>query len=234
MGTKGILIVPTIDGNILLGPDSEDMDINNKEFNKTTADGLNYIKEKTSLMVNNILLNTTITTFAGLRAEPKPDDFIIEESKIKGFINVAGIKSPGLSAAPAIAVHIVEIVKRSYGGLKEKPDFNPIRRARIKFNELSDKEKDEMIKNEPGYGRIICRCETITEAEIIDAIRRNVGATTLNGIKRRVRPGSGRCQGGFCEPRVMEILARELKTDIQNIKKENKKSIILVGETKDL
>lgn len=229
---KGVLIAPTVHGNTLVGPDSED--IENKEVKETTAEGMDYIRQCANRACENLPLNKVITSFAGLRAEATGGDFIIEECKeSKGFINVAGIKSPGLASSPAIAEYVVEIIKGIAGDLEEKEDYNPLRREVIIFNELSDEEKAEVIKKDPRYGRVICRCENITEGEIVDAIHRKVGATTVDGVKRRVRPGMGRCQGGFCGPRVMEILARELRKDIKDIVKGNKNSYIITGETKE-
>ncbi|MTI68270.1 MAG: NAD(P)/FAD-dependent oxidoreductase [Firmicutes bacterium] len=227
---KGVLVTPTVHGNILIGPNSED--ISSKEENKTTFSGLEFVKESASKSVKNIPFNEVITTFSGLRAEATGGDFIIEKSDTKGFINVAGIKSPGLSASPAIAKYIVKIIKDLNEGLKENKDFNPIRKKIVKFSELKDEEKKELIKKDKRYGRIICRCENITEGEIVDVINRLVGARTVDGVKRRARPGMGRCQGGFCSPRVVEILARELGKRVEDIVKSNKESYIITKETK--
>lgn len=229
---KGVLLTPTVHGNVLVGPDSEDID--SKENVETTADRMSYIRTSATKACKNIPFNQVITSFAGLRAEPTGGDFIIEESKeAKGFINVAGIKSPGLSASPAIAEYVVEMLKGIAGELNKKADFNPIRREVIRFEELSDEEKAEIIKKDPRYGRIICRCENITEGEIVDIIHRKAGATTVDGVKRRIRPGMGRCQGGFCGPRVMEIIARELGVNISEVVKSEKDSKIITSETKD-
>lgn len=227
---KGVLIAPTVHGNLIIGPDAEDLD--DKERLDTTEDRLKYIKETALKTSNKIPFKKVITTFAGLRAQSTTGDFIIEESKeARGFINVAGIKSPGLSASPAIAEYIVKLLKDINGGFEINKDFNPIRKRMIRFEKLSDEEKAELIKKDPRYGKIICRCENITEAEIVDAIRRKVGATTVDGVKKRVRPGTGRCQGGFCSPRVMEILARELGKDISEIVKDSLSSYILTEKT---
>jgi len=231
---KGVLVAPTVDENIILGPTSEDLGIDEKENVATTFEGLDFIREKVALITDKINYRNVITSFAGLRAEPSTDDFIIEESdQVEKFINVAGIKSPGLSSAPAIAEYVVELVENSFGNLEKNLLFNPIRRKRIKFNELSDKEKAELIKKDPQYGNIVCRCETITEAEIVDAIHRNAGGQTVNGIKRRCRPGAGRCQGGFCGPKVLDILARELNIKPEEVVLENIGSEILIGRTKE-
>lgn len=231
---KGVLVTPTVDENILLGPTSENLDIDSKEDLDTTFKGLSFIREKVLKTTSKVMYKDVITSFAGLRAEPSTGDFIIEESdQVQKFINVAGIKSPGLSSAPAIAEYVVELVGNSLGKIEKNMSFNPIRKKRIKFNELSDIEKNELIKENPQYGNVVCRCESITEAEIVDAIHRNAGGHTVNAIKRRCRPGAGRCQGGFCGPKVLEILSRELNIDLEEVVLENIGSEILTGRTKE-
>ncbi|MCT4565101.1 MAG: NAD(P)/FAD-dependent oxidoreductase [Maledivibacter sp.] len=229
---KGVLITPTVHGNVLVGPDSEDID--DKQDIGTTQDRMSFVRNSAARSCKKIPFNQVITSFSGLRAEPTGGDFIIGESKeAKGFINVAGIKSPGLSASPAIAEYVVEILKGIEGKLNKKEDFNPIRREVVRFEELNNEEKAEMIKKDSRYGRIICRCENITEGEIVDVIHRKAGATTVDGVKRRIRPGMGRCQGGFCGPRVMEIIARELGINISEVVKSEKDSKIITSETKN-
>lgn len=228
---KGVVVAPTVHENIIIGPDNEVID--EKGDTATTSERLNYVKQTAAKSLKHIPFKKTITNFSGIRAEPDTKDFIISESKdAKGFINVAGIKSPGLSSAPAIAEYVVDIVNNISNGLVEKEDFNPYRRKLFRFAELNDYEKAKLIEKDPRYGRIICRCENITEGEIVDAIHRKAGARTVDGVKRRVRPGSGRCQGGFCMPRVMEILARELEMDILDVVKDGKNSKILTDITK--
>lgn len=229
---KGILVSPTAHGNLLIGPNAEDL--HDKEAFDTTATGLQFIREGAERSVPNLPYNAIITSFSGLRSRCERDDFIIEESpEAKGFINVAGIESPGLTSAPAIAEYVAELLMGICGGLEEKEDYNPRRRRMVRFSQLPEAERKELTEKDPRYGRVICRCETVTEGEIVDAIHRNVGATTVDGVKRRVRPGSGRCQGGFCGPRVMEILARELKLDIKDVVKDKKGSYILSRPTKE-
>ncbi|HYF82290.1 MAG TPA: NAD(P)/FAD-dependent oxidoreductase [Clostridia bacterium] len=229
---KGVLISPTVHGNILIGPDAEDVE--EKDAVQTTLEGISYIWNASSRSAEGLLPGAVITAFAGIRARSDTDDFVIGESKeASGFINVAGIESPGLSSAPAIAVYVADILKELMGRADENMNFNPIRRKVMRFMELPEEVKNKLIKQDPRYGRIICRCESITEGEIVDAIHRKVGARTVDGVKKRVRPGTGRCQGGFCGPRVMEILARELKIDIKDVVKNSRKSYILTGETKD-
>ncbi len=230
---KGTLVVPTVDGNILVGPDSQDLGMEDKEAVETTADRLQHVRELVSRLTNKVPFREQITEFSGLRAEPDTGDFIIDWSaSVEGFYNVAGIKSPGLSSAPAIAERVKEAIVEAMGTVEPKADFNPIRRPRIKMEHLTDAEKQVLIEKDPRYGRIICRCEMISEGEIVDAIHRAAGGRTINGIKRRVRPGAGRCQGGFCGPRVLEILSRELGLEPTEIQHEGKHSNVLIGETK--
>lgn len=227
---KGVLVTPTVHGNLLIGPSSED--INDIEDIKTTLETLEEIKETSSKTTDKINFREEIRNFAGLRALSDRDDFIIEEAKdVKNFFDVAGIKSPGLSSAPAIADEVVQMLNRAGLELKENEKFNP-KREHICFMDLSNEEKASIIKQNPQYGRIVCRCEGITEGEIVQSINRTLGATTLDGVKRRCRPGMGRCQGGFCGPRVQEILARELNKNIEDIMLDREQSYILLGKTK--
>ena len=229
---KGIVVAPTIDGNVLVGPDSEDLTMDDKEATETTRENLEALKINAKHMCDAIPFHTNITNFSGLRAEPDTGDFIIEMSPILGFINVAGIKSPGLSSAPAIAERVEEIVLSAFKGLDRNMNYTDTRRARTKFQHLDEQAQSDLIQKDPRYGRIICRCEMITEGEIVDAIHRNCGGRTINGIKRRVRPGAGRCQGGFCGPRVLEILSRELGVAPIEVVHEGKGAYILTNETK--
>lgn len=232
---KGILLIPTVHGNLMIGPGLEET--NDKEGTETTAEMLNSICKKAIKTCPNIPLNQVIRSFSGLKAKGDTGgdagDFIIEEShEAKGFINVAGIASPGLTCSPTISELVVKMVKnmfeRNEEAFIEKENFNPKRRKVIRFKELKDKEKVELIKNNPKYGRVICRCETITEGEIIDAIHRNAGATTVKGVKKRTGASLGRCQGGFCGPKIVEILARELGKEMHEILYDNQSSYILI------
>lgn len=228
---KGVLITPTVHGNLIVGPDAQM--IGDKEDLDTTCESLDFIRKNASMISDKIPFNAVIRSFAGIRATPNTKDFIIEESKeAPGFIDVAGIESPGLTAAPAIAQYVREILKTMRGGLEKRTDFSGRRKRAVRFMGLSDDEKNRLIRKDPRYGRIVCRCEQITEGEIVDAIRRKAGATTVDGVKKRVRPGMGRCQGGFCEPLVLKILARELGKDITEVVKDEKNSYILTGTTK--
>lgn len=226
---KGVLVTPTVHGNLLVGPDAEDM--SDKEDISTTKEKLDFVRKNAVKSVDKIEFRDSIRNFAGLRAQSDRGDFIIEEAKVEGFFDVAGMKSPGLSAAPAIAVDVAQMAVERLGGAEKKEDFNP-KREQIVFMELSPEEKQEVIEKDSRYGRIICRCENITEGEIIDAINRPVGATTVDGVKKRCRPGMGRCQGGFCGPRVQEIIAREKKMGLEEVVLDKKNSYILTEETK--
>lgn len=229
---KGVLLTPTIHGNLLIGPDSEFVD--DKDSVETDANNLEYVR-KTALLSSSVIpFNKVIRSFAGLRANSNINDFIIEEAKgAEGFINVAGFESPGLSSIPAVAEHVVGLVDEIMGGLKEKENFNPRRRRVIRFDLLSEEEKEKIIKENPLYGNIICRCEAVTEGEIVDSIHRNCGARSVKSVKKRTKAGLGRCQGGFCGPRVVENLARELKKDWTQIPYDSSKSYILTEETKN-
>lgn len=227
---KGILVTPTVHGNLIVGPNAEDID--DKDSVKTTSEGLDYVIETTKKTTENINFRESIRNFAGLRAIPDTGDFVIGEDKeVKGFVDVAGMKSPGLSAAPAIAIEVVEILQNIGLSNEKNKNFNG-NRKRIIFNELSREEQKELIKKNPSYGKIVCRCENITEGEIVDAIKSSFGSITVDGVKRRCRPGMGRCQGGFCGPRVVEIIARELNKDYTEVNQEKEGSYILLDRTK--
>ena len=228
---KGILVSPTVHGNLLVGPTA--IDIEDKEGVNTTAEGLNEVISKASENVKNIPMRQVITSFAGLRAHEDNHEFIIGEVEdCKGFIDCAGIESPGLTSAPAIGEMVANILK-DLMGLEEKEDFVATRKGVLNPEHLTTEERKALIKENPAYGNIICRCEMITEGEIVDAIRRPLGARSLDAVKRRTRAGMGRCQAGFCSPRTMEILARELGVDMSEITKTGGDSKIIVGVNKD-
>lgn len=228
---KGVLVTPTVDGNLLVGPTA--LNILDKEDVNTTNDGLEYALNMGKRSIRELPMDKIISSFAGLRAHPVNNDFIIGEAEdVDGFINAAGIESPGLSAAPAIAKVIEDIVVNKLKPMV-KEDYNPIRKGIPKFREMSNEEREILIKNNPAYGRIVCRCELITEGEVIDSIRRTLGATTLDGVKRRTRSGMGRCQGGFCSSRIVDILARELNIPITEVTKFGRESKLLTNKNKD-
>ena len=228
---KGVLVSPTVDGNLIVGPSAEDID--DGDDVATTNVGLDKIYTNAIKSVPAVSLRNAITSFSGNRAHPASDDFIIGSSAVnKNFINAAGIESPGLSSAPAIAEMVEGIVLELTGGLGKKTDYNPIRPEPVRFRHLSTEEKAKLIEKNKAYGRIICRCETITEGEIIDAIHAPAGARDVDGVKRRTRAGMGRCQGGFCGSKVVEILARELGVPMNEITKFGADSKIMYHKTK--
>ena len=227
---KGVLVAPTIHGNLICGPNAEAvedrLDLGN------TAAGMAEVRAKASRSVPGIQWRQNIRNFAGLRANTTRSDFIIEESKAHpGFIDLAGIKSPGLSSAPAIAKLAAEMLAAGGLALEPDPDFVD-KREHIVFKNLSAEEKNELIRKDPRYGRVVCRCETITEGEIVAALHSPIPPRSINGVKRRCNAGMGRCQGGFCGPRVQEIIARELGIDQAEVLLEQAGSTILTGRTK--
>ena len=228
---KGILVSPTVDNNLLLGPTAEDID--DKDNTATTLEGLNIVKTFSTKSCPGVSSRNAITSFTGLRAHPVNDDFILGPSKVNAqFIHASGIESPGLSSAPAIAEYLAEVITGAIGDVKANESFNGERKDVFRFRHATDEEKAAAIAKNPAYGRIICRCETITEGEIVDAIKAPAGARDVDGVKRRTRAGMGRCQGGFCGSKVVEILARELGTDVNEITKFGGKSNILFEKTK--
>lgn len=224
---KGILVSPTVHGNLIVGPDAELVD---GDDTSTTAAALEQVAELGRKSVPSVDLRASIRNFAGVRANSDRGDFVIEEAA-PGFIDLAGIKSPGLSSAPAIALEAVELLKGTGLELREDPDFVDGRR-RPRFKELSEAEKRALIAKDPAYGRVICRCETVTEGEILEAVRAPIPPVSVDGVKRRCSAGMGRCQGGFCGPRVLEILSRELHRDPTEILKDKAGTVILTGQTK--
>lgn len=229
---KGILVTPTAHGNLLIGPTA--VDVEDKEGTNTTAEGLAQVLEKAEMIVKNIPVRQVITSFAGLRAHEAGDDFIIGEvPDAKGFIDCAAIESPGIASCPAIGEMVADLLRKKMG-LKEKKDFIPTRQGIKNPSTLSREERNALIRENPAYGNIICRCEMVTEGEIIDAIRRPLGAKSLDGVKRRTRAGMGRCQSGFCSPRTMEILARECDMSMFDITKSGGTSKIVVGVNKSV
>ena len=228
---KGVLVTPTVHGNLLVGPTA--IDIENKEGTNTTREGLDEVISKAGQNVKDLPMRQVITSFAGLRAHEDGSEFIIGEVEdAEGFIDCAGIESPGLTSCPAIGEMVAGILKEKMN-LEEKENFIATRKGILDPDTLTKEEQAELIKKEPAYGNIICRCEMITEGEIIDAIRRPLGAKSLDGVKRRTRAGMGRCQSGFCSPRTMEILARELGVSMSDITKSGRKSRLVVGTNKD-
>ena len=227
---KGLLVTPTVDGNLLVGPTSVDQE--DKTDKSTTLEGLSLIRNKSVENAEGVPFGKTITSFCGLRAVGSVGDFIINMPRER-FVNVAGIESPGLSSSPAIAEYVLELLKNTALVLTKKADFNPIRPATHAFREGSIEEKNEMIKKDPAYGRIICRCEGVSEGEILAAIRQNPRPRDLDGVKRRTRAQMGRCQGGFCSPYIVEMLAKETGVAYEEVTKFGGESIINFERTKE-
>lgn len=228
---KGILVAPTVHGNLILGPTA--IDIEDKEGTNTTREGLDQVIAKCGMNVKNIPMRSVITSFAGLRAHEDGHEFLIGELEdAPGFIDCAGIESPGLTSSPAIGEMVAEILREKLN-LEKNENFVATRKGVLDPDALSKEERIELIRKNPAYGNIICRCEMITEGEILDAIHRPLGAKSLDGVKRRTRAGMGRCQAGFCSPRTMEILARERHVSMFDITKSGGDSKIVVGTNKD-
>ena len=218
---KGIMVCTTTHGNTFIGPNANEQA--SKEDTSVTPAGMDEIIAGARKLVPNLPLGASIPEFAGLRAVSSTGDFILGASGVPGFINAAGIQSPGLAAAPAIAEVVTEAIGREIY-LRKKTGWNGRLPKNTAFNRMTASEKQKAIEKNRLYGRVICRCETVTEGEIIDAIRQPVGACTVDGVKRRTRAGMGRCQGGFCGPRVTQILARELGIPVEKVLKERQGS----------
>lgn len=229
---KGVLVTPTVHGNLLVGPTAVDQP--DKDRTATTAEGLRSVAETAAKSVENLPMRDVITSFAGLRAHLSgpEDDFIVGEST-DGFFEAVGIESPGLSSAPAIGRYLAELAAAKLHAA-EKKDFIAQRRDMPHPREMDFASRQDLIARDPAYGQVICRCEGVTEGEIRDAIRRVPGARSLDGVKRRVRAGMGRCQGGFCGPKVMELLSRELHVPITALTKGGGESRLLAGRTKEV
>ena len=224
---KGVLVTPTVHGNLLTGPTATDVE--DKEAVDTTANGLGEVMSKAVIGVKDVPFRLVITSFAGLRAHEDSDDFVIgEAADAPGFFDAAGIESPGLTSAPAIGRYVAELVAEKSGALP-KADWNGRRTGIVRPNELDKEARAALIRENPAYGTIVCRCEGVSEGEIEDAGNRTLGATSLDGIKRRVRQGMGRCQAGFCTPRTMEILARCRGMEMEEICKNAPGSEMVTG-----
>ncbi|HAT01670.1 MAG TPA: FAD/NAD(P)-binding oxidoreductase, partial [Oribacterium sp.] len=224
---KGVLVTPTVHGNLLVGPNA--VDLSDKTDTETTPEGIEDVKKRALLSVPEIPYALTITSFSGLRAHELQDDFILSECPdAPGFFDAAGIESPGLSSAPAIGEYITSLLVKKADCPKKK-EFKAERKGFIEVSKLPMEKRNELIKKNPKYGVIVCRCENVSEGEILDAIHRPLGAVSLDGIKRRVRQGMGRCQAGFCTPRTMEILSKELHIPMEAVTKNRPGSEIIKG-----
>ena len=228
---KGVLVTKTVHGNLLVGPNAVET---SREDKSTTSEGLEFVRNTALRSVPSIQFRDNIRNFAGIRANTEHDEFCIGESEAaKGFLNLAGIKSPGLTAAAAIGVYARELLSGMGLQLEKKENFDDTREI-VRFRELSDEEKNEIVKKDPAFGRVICRCETVTEGEIIAALHSVIPAKSINGVKRRCNAGMGRCQGGFCSPRVCAIIARELGIDETEVLEEKEGSNILISRLKEV
>ncbi len=226
---KGILVSPTVDGNLLLGPTAEDCE--DKEDTRVSEKGTKKVREEAGEMVRGIPFGKVITSFCGLRAVGNEGDFILRFGE-SGVLHAAGIESPGLSAAPAIAEYLVEKLVEKGLELRENPDYSPYRKSAHAFRNMTIEEKNAVIRENPAYGKIVCRCEGITEGEILEALRQNPVARDLDGVKRRTRAQMGRCQGGFCMPHILELIARERGIRAEEVTKSGKGSFVLRGGRK--
>lgn len=227
---KGILVTPTVHGNLLVGPTAQD--VTSKEDIDTTAMGLAQIKEKAKQSVINVPFHQTITSFAGLRAHEEGNDFILGEAKdVTNYFMAAGIESPGLSSAPAIGKLLAEEISQKLS-LEKNNNFSPVRTGIPRPNAMSLSQRNELIKKDASYGQILCRCENVTAGEIINSITRTLGARSLDGIKRRTRAGMGRCQAGFCTPKTMELLSNYGGIEFTKITKNGKDSCLVFCPTK--
>ena len=225
---KGVLVSPTVHGNLIVGPNAEDAE---KDDLGTTGDGLAFVRKMALRSVPDINFRDSIRNFAGLRANTEIDDFLVGETEQKGFFNIAGIKSPGLTSAPAIARDVVRMLGKAGLTLDPKETFVDERHV-VRFKHLSHEERAAAIAKNPLYGQIVCRCETITEGEIVDALHRPLPPCSIDGVKRRCGSGMGRCQGGFCGPRVQQIIARELRITQEAVMIDSAGTAVITGETK--
>ena len=227
---KGVLVTPTVHGNLIVGPTA--VDVNDREGTNTTAAGIADLITKANQQVKDLPMRKVITSFAGLRAHEDHHEFIIQEVEdAPHFIDVAGIESPGLTSCPAIGEMVGEMLREKMS-LTPKDNWIAKRKGILNPQTLTMEERNALIQKEPAYGNIICRCESISEGEILDAIHRTLGARSLDGVKRRTRAGMGRCQAGFCSPRVMEILHRELGIPLEEVTKSGGRSTIVMERTK--
>ena len=227
--TKGKLMCPTIHGNILVGPTAEDLD--NKTDKSVTADGLESIVKDVQRLIPNVDIRDTITQYSGLRPNRNPEGLHVDMyDDLEGYVNLSGVRSTGLTLSVSMGVYVAQLLKEHGCGLVYKENFKKTRKGIRIFHEMTACEQEEIIKENPKSGNIICRCETITEGEILDAIHRPLGARSMDAVKRRVRAGMGRCQGGFCGPKVIEILSKELNIPVEEVNKNVSGSYMVSGK----
>ena len=225
---KGVLVTPTVHGNVLLGPTAAR--VTDPERTETTRSGLDRVERLARKTVPSVNLRQVITAFTGVRASHSSGDFILEASgNAPGMVHAVAVDSPGLTCCVSIAEYLTELLRGCGLVLREKETWDPIREGIPAFREMTEEERDAHIRQDPAYGRIVCRCETVSEAEIIQAIRRNPGARDVDGVKRRTRSGMGRCQGGFCGPYVMQLLSEQLGIPVEEVTKKGKGSELVAG-----
>lgn len=229
---KGILVSPTVDGNLLVGPTA--MKVDSPESNDTTAGALSVVERLAAKSVPTVNFRQVITSFTGVRSSEKNGDFILKASEcVPGLVHAGAVDSPGLTCCVSIAKYLADVLQKQGLSLTEKPNWDGCRQDPHRFRKLTDEEKDALIKENPEYGKIVCRCETVSEGEILQAIRTNPPARDIDGVKRRTRSGMGRCQGGFCGPYVMELLAREMDLPMECITKCGEGSHMVIGRIGD-
>jgi glycerol-3-phosphate dehydrogenase len=235
-GVLGVHLTPTIDGNLMIGPTAEFID--SREDTRTTKEKVQQLIEGAKDLLPSIPLSQIIYGFSAVRSKITPPeektsrDFIIRED-LENFINIIGMESPGLTASPAIAKLIVQIIKKKKD-LEEKTDFDPIRKRTTPFGEATRTEQDSLIKADSAYGEIVCRCEYVSKREVLDALNNPLSVKTISAVKYRTRAGMGRCHGGFCLPKIVEILKEEYGIPPEEIKLKNLDSPLFIGKTKDL
>ena len=230
--TKGKLICPTVHGNMLVGPTAEDLQ--EKADFSTTAEGLASVEADVSRMIKGVNFRDTITQFSGLRAYKTPEGLSVDTyDDVQGYVNLSGIRSTGLTASISLGYYVAQILIGIGMTADFNPDFNPIREGIPRFHEMSREEQDALIIKNPLYGNVVCRCETVTEGEIVDAIHRPIPARSVDAVKRRLRAGMGRCQGGFCGPKVIEIIARELRVPAEQVNKGQIGSYMVSGKVRE-
>lgn len=229
--TKGKLMCPTIHGNMLVGPTAEELD--NKTDKSVTSEGLASILEDVKRLIPGVNIRDSITQYSGLRPNRNPEGLHVDVyDDLKGYINLSGVRSTGLTLSVAMGVYVAGLMRETGAVMEPKKNFTERRKGVLRFHELDREEQDEAVKKNPLYGKIVCRCETVTEGEILDCIHRPLGARSMDAVKRRVRAGMGRCQGGFCGPRVIEILARELGITVEEVNKNKEGSYMIAGKTR--
>lgn len=231
--TKGGGIVSTVDGNLLIGPDA--VEVPDKEDFSTLRASVDGTFARQGKAMPALSEGDIITYFTGVRAPTYEEDFVIEQGRaVKNIVHAAGIQSPGLTAAPAIGLDVAQMAVELLGGAKPSPSFDPVRKPIPRTADLPEDQRDALIRQNPDYGVIVCRCEEVSKGEILDALRRPVPCDTVDGVKRRVRPGMGRCQGGFCGPLVAQLIAREKGVPLEQVLKSGDGSWLVCRDTKEI